>query len=143
AAAFRPAALDEDQVARGIDARDARLEGKTIEQLEDGWRRSITQRHNGEAVAWLVGARACRRYAAAARRLPSGNKPVPSLVGHQHHVAHTQRIFQNKNQIVLRHWPAGRYGHRALNARIDRIAGTEDIAEDDFGDRRHRGVFEI
>src|SRR5205085_2732665 len=48
-----------------------------------------------------------------------------------------------EHQIALRHRPAGGDRHRALNARIDRIADPQNIAEDDLGDGRDRRVLEI
>src|SRR6185295_16433724 len=64
-------------------------------------------------------------------------------LAHHHDVAHAQRALQYEQEVAFGHWTSGRETDGALHARIDRVAGLQDVAEDDLGDGLHRRVFEI
>ena len=143
-AALGAAALDQQQIADRIGADGAGLDGKAVEQLDDGLRRHVLQRDRGDAVAGLrtgIGGDAID--AAAADRFAGRHQPIAGGIARQHHVGGAQRAFEHEQDIVLGDRAARRQADGALHARIDGVADAENVAENDLGDGGDRRVLEI
>ena len=140
-APVRPAALDQHEIARGLDAHAARLRGETVEQFAERRGRHVLQRDDRHAVARLAARRGVN--AAAADRFGGGEDDVAALVAHQRRAAQPQGAFEDEQQVALRHRPPRGERNRALHARIDDVADAKDVAEHDLGDTGDRRILEI
>ena len=115
------AALNEQQIARAVDAYGVGPDAETVEQFQHRLCGDKSQRHDADAETGLGG------IAGRQSRRPSLRPPVSSdirPVTDQRDVRHAQRALEHKQNVRLRNRPAGRKRDRALDARIDRVSGT-------------------
>ena len=100
------------------------------------------QGHHGDAVAglWI----ACGRIdPAGANRIAERRQAIAGVVADQYHAAQPQRILEHEHDVGLRHRSDRYQADGALHARIDGVAGTQNVAEHNFRDGCYRRVLEI
>ena len=141
-AAFRAAALNEQQVSRRVGANHSGLGREAVHQLQQRLRRHILQRHDGDAVAGF-GAGGRRIDPACADRVAERRQTIAGGVANKHDSAEPQGIFEHEDNVRLGNRPDGYQADGALHPRIDRVACLQDVAQHHLGDGGDRRVFEI
>ena len=141
--ALRSGAQDEQDLAAGICSDRTRLGREALHQLDQRRARHVLDRDDRQAVSGFDSAVGVWAVDRPDRSVGRRKDAIADRVPNQHQIVYPQRVLENEKHVPLCDRTPGRQTYCALRARIDDVAHVENVAQDDFGDRRDRRILEI